>query len=69
MDELHGAADKLLAEADHLDRMLAKIEDNPEDEDAVMLALSAAKRVRRESSILVKCLAILRDDLQPGGTR
>lgn len=65
MTQLHGMADKLFDEVDHL-------EDIIEGEDAearVELALSVAKRVRVQSTLLVKALARARDhELQPGGT-
>lgn len=62
MDQLHRSADKLFTDIDHLDRLL-----DPEELDAerVDLALSVAKRVRRESTLLVRLLASLRDQLQP----
>jgi hypothetical protein len=57
MDELHRSADKFFTEVDHLDRIL---EDDP-TEDSIDLALSQAKRVRRQSAQLVRVLAELRD--------
>jgi hypothetical protein len=58
MDELHRFADKFFTEVDHLDTLLA---DDP-TEDTIDLALSQAKRVRRQSVQLVRVLAELRDD-------
>lgn len=67
MEELHRAADKLFEELDHLDRLL---DADLEDEATLVLSLSVAKRVRRHSNVVVRELAILRDDLQPEeGTR
>lgn len=63
MDELHRSADKLFTEVDHLDRIL---EGDELDQDRIELALSVAKRVRRDSTLLVRLLAALRDQqLQP----
>lgn len=61
MDQLHRSADKLFTEIDHLEAVLPE-EGTGQD---VELALSVAKRVRRESTILVRLLASLRDQLQP----
>lgn len=61
MDELHRQADKLRTDLHHLDDLLNLCE----SEDAVELALSVAKRVRRNSNLLVRQLAELRDKLQP----
>lgn len=51
MDDYTAEADKLFSEVDHLERVL--------EEPA--LALSVAKRVRRESTILVRAIARYRD--------
>lgn len=59
MNELHEALDKLFTEVDHLDRITAC------DEPNVQLALSVAKRVRRETNVVVRALARQRDQLQP----
>lgn len=66
MDEVHRAADNLFTEVDHLERVLGRWDD-PDDlsPEAVMLALSVAKRVRDDSTLLVRALARLRDTLQP----
>jgi hypothetical protein len=53
MDDYTAAADKLFREIKHLDRII--------DGDDVDLALSIAKRVRRESTLLVRALARHRD--------
>lgn len=58
MDTLHDSLDKLFTEVDHLERL------TNEDEipaDRVGLALSVAKRVRRESSHVIRRLAQIRD--------
>lgn len=62
MDQLHRSADKLASEANLLSRTLRS---DTSDEDVVAVALASAKRVRRESTIIVKLLASLRDQLQP----
>lgn len=61
-DSLHRSADKLFTEVDHLDRLIG---DDPLTEDEVNIALSTAKRVRRESTLLVQLLAQLRDESPP----
>lgn len=64
MDELHeadDAIDKLLTEADHLERIAA----NDLTPEGIDLALSVAKRVRRDATLVVRVLARLRDELQP----
>jgi hypothetical protein len=62
MHQLHALSDKLFTEMDHLERLLNRDE---LDEDEISLALSVAKRVRRDSTLLVRHLASLRDQLQP----
>jgi hypothetical protein len=73
MSELQRSRDAVTAQATKLDREVELLgiqidrldaEDRPQPE-AVALALSEAKRVRRESTILVQLLAKLRDNLQP----
>lgn len=61
MDQLHEALDKLFTEVDHLDRIT-----DTEDWSLgrIELALSVAKRVRRNSNLVVRRLASLRDQLQ-----
>lgn len=54
-------ADKLDAEYDLLERMR---ETSLDSETHVLLMLQQAKRVRRESTHLVRLLAQVRDDLQ-----
>lgn len=61
MTELHRQADKLRTDLHHLEDLL----ESCESEEAVELALSVAKRVRRNSNLLVRQLAELRDKLQP----
>jgi len=51
MDHYTAVADKLFREVDHLERVL----DDP------TLALAVAKRVRRESTVLIKAMAQHRD--------
>lgn len=63
MDQLHRATDKLFTEIDHLDDVLGDAERLSEEQ--IVLALSVAKRVRRESTLVVRLLASLRDQLQP----
>lgn len=62
MDQLHRSADKLADDSRHLTHIFLGEELDP---DEVELALSVAKRVRRESTLLVRLLASLRDQLQP----
>lgn len=66
MDEVHRAADNLFTEVDHLERILGRWDD-PDDltYEAIRLALSVAKRVRDDSTLLVRALARLRDQVQP----
>lgn len=60
--ELHRIADKLMEEVDMLDMMLAS---ENESYQHLQIAVAQTKRVRRECNMLLKSLAILRDDLQP----
>lgn len=60
--ELYDRIDKLATEIDHLDRVL-DVDEVGEAE--VELALVVAKRVRRESTFLVRELAQKRDSYQP----
>ena len=63
MDKLHHrTVDKLDDAVTHLDNIL-RSDDLTEGE--IQVAISIAKRVRRESTILVRHLAALRDQLQP----
>ncbi len=62
MDQLHDALDKLFTEVDHLERLT---DEDEVPEENVPLALSVAKRVRRESTMVVRHLAAARDQLQP----
>lgn len=64
MDELHRQADKFERDADQLVRQLDRI-DEESPEATVQLALSTAKRVKRDSTLLVQALARIRDQLQP----
>ena len=67
MDQLHGSADKLFADVEHLDRLLGEVDNDP-SEARIRLALSVVKRVRSQRTILVRELAKLRDSYSPGGT-
>lgn len=67
MDELHRTTDKFERESDLLIRMLERVPEDPSREH-VDLTLSQAKRVRRESNLVVRALARLRDSYSPGGT-
>jgi hypothetical protein len=58
MDELQRAAHKLSEEATHLERALSR------DDPNMDLAVSVAKRARRQSTLLVKGLAAARDATQ-----
>jgi hypothetical protein len=60
--EVTRQADKLDSEYEMLEMMLG--EDREQSEEQVMLALAQAKRVRNESTVLVRVLARLRDRLQ-----
>lgn len=58
MRQLHDTLDKLFTEVDHLDRITDTDELSP---DAVLLALTVAKKVKRRASDLVRELARERD--------
>jgi hypothetical protein len=58
MDELHDSLDKLFTEVDHLDR-LTDADELPADR--IELALSIAKKVRREATDVIRNLARRRD--------
>lgn len=70
LQQVTAQADRLDSETDKLFRQIEHIEsaDSPATE-ALDLALSQSKRVQREGRLLTRALAILRDNLQPGGTR
>lgn len=63
MDDYTAAADKLRQEMQHLERVL---QDDPGTN--IDLALSVAKRVRRESTLVVRAFARHRDSYSPEGT-
>jgi hypothetical protein len=65
MDELHRTADKFERAADRLVQVTDQIDPDEPDLNAVNIALAEAKRVRRESTLLVRALGALRDKLQP----
>ena len=56
--QLHEKLDKLFTEVDHLDRAISS---DVLTLDQTAIALSIAKRVRRESTMVVRHLAELRD--------
>lgn len=62
MEELHHAVDKFLTEVDHLDGLLPEDLDTL-DSDTIMLALSVAKRGKKQLTLVVRELARLRDQL------
>lgn len=59
MEELHRLADKLFTEIDHLD---AALDSDDLTLSRIQLALAAAKRARREATLLVRLLASIRDN-------
>ena len=59
MDEVHRHKDNLTVEMQHLENLLGEEEAS---ENAIEVALSVAKRVRREGTLLVRALARLRDE-------
>jgi hypothetical protein len=59
MDQLHDSLDKLYTEVDYLDRVT---DEDELDGDRIRLALSVAKRVRREAGNVVRSLAARRDE-------
>lgn len=63
MDELHRTTDKFERAASHLTAVARAIDPDEPDPNAVSIALAEAKRVRRESNLLVRVLAALRDEL------
>lgn len=54
MEDLHAACDKLFTEIDHLERLVNRDE---LDEQRIKLALSVAKRIRRDSTKVIRALA------------
>lgn len=61
--------DKFERAADHLIQVTERIDPDDPEPARVEIALGQAKRVRRESNLLVRALARLRDQSQPtGGT-
>jgi hypothetical protein len=59
MDQLHDSLDKLFTEVDYLDRVTDTDELDP---SRIQLALSVAKRARREAGNVVRALAARRDE-------
>lgn len=60
MDEVYRHKDNLTIEIQHLENILGGEEVS---EDALLTALGVAKRVRRESTLLTRALARLRDEV------
>lgn len=58
MDDLHDLVDRVTTESDHLERVLASDSPSPEE---ITLALSIARRGRRQLTLLVRALAERRD--------
>ncbi len=65
MDQLHESLDKLFTEVDHLAVLTEWDEGDTVAPEQVRIALSVAKRVRRNVNLTVRQLAVLRDQLQP----
>lgn len=65
MDDLHRHTDKIERAANHLTQITERLDPDALDPHRIALALSEAKRVRRESNLVVRVLARLRDQLQP----
>lgn len=63
MNELHRATDKFERASEHLIQIVEGIDPDDPDPVRIDIALSQAKRVRRESTILVRALARLRPQL------
>lgn len=61
MEGYTAAADKLINDIDHLERVI----DGDPTEARIELALAIAKRARRDATLLVQALARHRDQLQP----
>lgn len=61
MDQVNEALDKLFTEVDHLDRITETDEWN---HDKAQLAVSVAKRVRRNATSTVRALARLQDQFE-----
>jgi hypothetical protein len=59
MHELHRIADKLFDEVDHLE---AALDADDISEDRIALAIAAAKRVRRDVTMVLRNLAEIRDN-------
>ncbi len=65
MDELHRLLDKFEIETHKLLQAAERIDPDELDPNAVKIALHQSKRVRRESNLVVRELARIRDELQP----
>lgn len=69
-DQLYQILDKLQEELEILDQMEWWMREHTPTKEEVDVAVSQAKRVRRQSNLLVRELAKYRDNLQPKeGTR
>jgi hypothetical protein len=64
MDDLQRTTHKIAQDANHIHRMVGSLDRDPTEVE-VQLALAAAKRVRRDSNLVVRALARIRDQLQP----
>jgi prefoldin subunit 5 len=65
LDEVHAQAARFEREVDLLGIQIDRLDGDRPSPEQVALAVSEAKRVRRESNLLVRTLARLRDNLQP----
>lgn len=66
MDELHRFAEKLTRDVRHMERVLDSAD--ADEETRLALSLSIAKRVRRDSTLLVRAIAAAIDATANGGT-
>jgi len=65
MNRLDAAADRLETEIDHLLLQVESITQSEQlDDSHLELAVSQAKRVRRDATLILKLLAQTRDNLQ-----
>jgi hypothetical protein len=64
-NEMQKEIDKFEKAAARLTHVARQIDADEPDPNAVNIALAEAKRVRRESTLLTRALARLRDQLQP----
>lgn len=64
MDELHRHLDKFERASDRLIVATERIDPDDPDPALVAIALAEAKRVRREGNLVLRQLAVIRDQLQ-----